>query len=198
MFLRELVERCRSYRRFDESYSIGRETLIELISLARLSASAGNLQPLKYFLSYKQETNQHIFPTLRWAAYLKEWPGPAAGERPSAYIVVLGDTQIAQLFGIDAGIASQNILLGAVERGLGGCIIGSVDREDLRQALHIPSHLEILHVIALGKPVEKVVIEDIPPGGDIRYWRDEKGVHHVPKRSLRELIINPALDHEPL
>ncbi len=190
MSLKELVERCRSYRRFDETHRISKETLVELISLARLSASAGNLQPLKYFLSWQEETNRLIFPTLHWAAYLKDWPGPPEGERPAAYIVVLGDRNIAQVFGVDAGIASQNILLGAVERGLGGCIIGSVDREDLRQALDLPGHLEILHVIALGKPVEKVVIEDIPPGGDIRYWRDEKGVHHVPKRPLSELILN--------
>ncbi len=188
--MRDLVERCRSYRRFDESYRLSKEILVDLVALARLSASAGNLQPLKYFLSWEEETNRLIFPTLHWAAYLKDWPGPAEGERPAAYIVVLGDRNIAQVFGVDAGIASQNILLGAVERGLGGCIIGSVDREDLRQALKLPEHLEILHVIALGKPAEKVVIEDLPPGGDIRYWRDENGVHHVPKRPLSELILN--------
>ncbi|NPB08736.1 MAG: nitroreductase family protein [Thermodesulfobacteria bacterium] len=190
MLLKELVERCRSYRRFDEAHRLTKEDLVELVSLARLAASAGNLQPLKYFLSWEDKTNRLIFPTLHWAAYLKDWPGPAEGERPAAYIVVLGDRNIAQVFGVDAGIASQNILLGAVEKGLGGCIIGSVDRDDLRKALDIPQHLEILHVIALGKPAEKVVIEDLPPGGDIRYWRDENGVHHVPKRTLSELIIN--------
>ena len=190
MSLKELVEKCRSYRRFVEEHPVGKEVLLDLIRLARLSASAGNLQPLKYYLSYTPETNQRIFPSLRWAAYLKDWPGPVPGERPAAYIVVLGDRDIAQVFGVDAGIASQNILLGAVERGLGGCILGSIDREELRKALEIPNHLEILHVIALGKPAEKVVIEDMPPGGDVRYWRDEEGVHHVPKRPLEELIIN--------
>ncbi len=188
MGLYELVKRCRSYRRFEEDFVIGLNTLKDLIKLARLSASAGNLQPLKYILSCDPKSNAKIFPHLHWAAYLKDWPGPAEGERPSAYIIVLGDKEIAQVFGVDAGIATQNILLGAIERGLGGCIIGSVDRDELREELHIPERFEILHVIALGRPKEKVVIEDIPPGGDIRYWRDEEGVHHVPKRPLNELI----------
>ncbi len=190
MDLAELIRRCRSYRRFDESFHLDRELLLSLIHLARLSASAGNLQPLKYILSWEPEKNQKIFSYLRWAAYLKGWPGPGIGERPTAYIIVLGDRDIAQVFGVDAGLATQNILLGAVEKGLGGCIIGSVDREGLRQALGIPDRFEILHVIALGKPAEQVVIEDIPEGGDIRYWRDEKGVHHVPKRPLSELILD--------
>ncbi len=190
MDLSKLIYRCRSYRRFDESFRLDRELLLSLIRLARLSASAGNLQPLKYILSWEPEKNQKIFSYLRWAAYLKDWPGPGAGERPTAYIIVLGDRDIAQVFGVDAGLATQNILLGAVEKGLGGCIIGSVDREGLREALGIPERFEILHVIALGKPAEQVVIEDIPEGGDIRYWRDEKGIHHVPKRPLSELVLD--------
>ncbi len=189
MKLVELIRRCRSYRRFDESFKLNREILTSLIELARFSASAGNLQPLKYILSWEEEKNQKIFSQLRWAAYLKDWPGPGPGERPTGYIIVLGDREIAQVFGVDAGIATQNILLGAVEMGLGGCIIGSVDRDGVREALNIPSRFEILHVIALGKPTETIVIEDLQKGEDIRYWRDEMGVHHVPKRALSELIL---------
>jgi hypothetical protein len=130
-----------------------------------------------------------VFPLLGWAGYLKDWPGPAEGERPSAYIIVLGDKEIRRSFGCDHGIAAQSILLGATEKGLGGCIIGSVQKEGLREALEIPSRYEILLVIALGKPKETVVLEEIDPGGDIKYYRDEHGVHHVPKRSLDELIL---------
>ncbi len=189
MKLIELIKRCRSYRRFDESFKCNKELLTSLIELARLSASAGNLQPLKYILSWEPEKNEKIFSYLRWAAYLKDWPGPKPGERPTGYIIVLGDKKISQVFGVDAGIATQNILLGAVEMGLGGCIIGSVDRDGLRKALNIPEQFEILHVIALGKPKEIVVIEDLREGGDIRYFRDEKGIHHVPKRPISELIL---------
>lgn len=184
-----LVTQNRSYRRFDSSVAITPETLRALVELARLSASGRNAQPLKYLLSCTPEQNALIFQHLAWAAYLKDWPGPAEGERPTAYIVVLGDKQISQTFGIDPGLAIQNILLGAVERGLGGCILGSVRREELRQALALPERYEILYVVALGKPAEMVVVEPVGPDGDTRYWRDAAGVHHVPKRALDEIIL---------
>ncbi len=187
--LRDLVLRNRSYRRFDAGHAVSRDTLLELVDLARHTASAANRQPLKYILSADPGTNAEIFPCLAWAGYLKDWPGPAPHERPTAYIVVLIDESITTDWWCDDGIAAHTILLGAVERGLGGCIIGAVQRERLRQALGIPGHLRIRLVIALGRPVETVVIEELPPGGDIRYWRDARGVHHVPKRCLDEIVI---------
>lgn len=191
LVLPSLVTRNRTYRRFYEDAPIAIATLRELVDLARLSASAANRQPLRYILSTDRETNAEIFPTLAWAGYLKDWPGPEEGERPAAYIVVLADTALSlpAYVGVDHGLAVQNILLGAVERGLGGCIIGSVKRDQLRQALAIPERYEILVVLALGKPKETVVVEEIGPDGDIKYWRDAEGVHHVPKRRLTDLII---------
>jgi nitroreductase len=187
--LKELVIRNRSYRRFFESEEISDETLRELVELARLSASGANMQPLKYWISSALQTNERIFPHLGWAAYLRDWPGPDEGERPSAYIIVLGDTDIRSSFGVDHGIAAQSILLGATERGLGGCIIASVDRDALREALDIALRYEILLVVALGRPKEDVVIEPVAPDGDIRYWRDADGVHHLPKRALDDIIV---------
>lgn len=186
--LKNLIQRNRSCRRFYQEVKIDVEALRELIDLARLSPSSGNLQPLKYILSCNPEKNNLIFPCLSWAGYLKDW-SPPEGERPSAYIIILGDKEIASSFGYDAGIAAQSILLGAKEKDLGGCIIGSVQREKLRTSLNIPGKYEILLVLSLGKPKEKVVIEKVGPKGDIKYWRDSGGVHHVPKRSLDELII---------
>jgi len=187
--VRDLILKNRSYRRFHQEVAIELETLRELVDLARLSASARNMQPLKYILSGDPEKNALIFPQLGWAGYLKDWPGPSEGERPSAYIIILGDTEIRQSFGCDHGIAVQSILMGATEKGLGGCMIGSVKRDELRKALGIPARYEILLVLALGKPREKVVIESVGADGDIKYWRDSDSVHHVPKRSLDEIII---------
>lgn len=187
--LEDLIRRNRSYRRFDQNHSIALETLRDLVDLARLSASSANLQPLKYILSCDPETNERIFPHTRWAGYLEDWNGPAPGERPAAYIVILGDTEIKKSITCDQGIAAQSMLLGATERGLGGCIIGSLEMEGLRQTLDIPQQYEILLILALGKPVETVEIEEVGPDGDIRYYRDDEGVHHVPKRSLSELVI---------
>jgi len=186
---KDLVRNNRSYRRFDEAAVIDRKTLEELVELARLSASAANRQPLKYILSCSRAPNASIFAHLAWAGYLEGWKGPAAGERPAAYIIILGDTKITGDFHCDHGIAAQSILLGASEKGLGGCIVASIKRDDLRAALDLPEHLEILLVLALGKPAERVVVEEVGPSGDIKYWRDADGVHHVPKRALSDLII---------
>ncbi len=187
--IESLIAKNRSYRRFYEEETIAPETLRELVNLARLSASSSNAQPLKYILSCEPGRNGRIFPCTMWAGYLKDWDGPEEGERTAGYVIILGDKNINSSFGVDHGIAAQSILLGAVERGLGGCIIGSVHREKLREALEIPEHLEILLVVVLGKPKEKVVIETVAPDGDIKYYRDSEGVHHVPKRSLDELIV---------
>ena len=187
--IKDLVLKNRSYRRFYQETAIDLETLRKLVDLARLSASGGNIQPLKYILSCDPEKNALIFPHLRWAAYLKDWPGPPEGEMPSAYIIILGDKNISAQFGCDYGIAAQSILLGATEKGLGGCMIATIRREELRQDLEIPANYEILLAIALGKPKEIVVLETVGPDGDIKYWRDEAGKHHVPKRPLDEIII---------
>jgi nitroreductase len=186
--IRDFVLRNRSYRRFDE-VDIKIETLKELVDLGRLSASAMNAQPLKYILSCEAERNSLIFPHLVWATFLKTWPGPAEGERPSAYVVILGDAEISRYWDYDAGIAAQSILLGAIEKGLGGCMIANIRKEGLRKALKVPERYEILLVLALGKPKEKVVIETLGPDGDTKYWRDSEGVHHVPKRPLDEIVI---------
>lgn len=187
--IRDLIIRNRSYRRFYQEFAVERETLRELVDLARFSASAANMQPLKYILSCDPQKNALIFPHLAWAGYLKDWAGPSEGERPSAYIIILGDTEITRSFGCDHGIAAQSILLGATEKGLGGCIIGAVQKQGLRQSLEIPPRYEILLVLALGKPKETVVIDTVGPSGDIRYWRDGEGVHHVPKRLLDDITV---------
>ena len=188
--LKDLILKNRSYRRFDQTYGVDRETLRELVDLARLSPSGMNMQALKYILAAEPELNARIFATLGWAAYLREWPGPAEGERPTAYIIILGDTSIQKDSGCDHGIAAQSIMLGAAEKGLGGCMIGSIKKPVLRAALKIPEQYEILLVLALGKPAETVVLETVGEDGSVRYWRDEASVHHVPKRALDAIIID--------
>ena len=141
--IRDLILKNRTYRRFFEEERIERKTLEELLDLARLSPSGGNMQSLKYIISCEKEINRKIFPNLIWAGYLKDWDGPEEGERPSAYIVVLSDTAVNSNFFWDHGIASQSILLGAVEKGLGGCQFGAFKKESLRKALDISEQYEI-------------------------------------------------------
>lgn len=187
---KDIVRRNRSYRRFFENEPISRETLLALVDLARLVPSGANKQALRYYLSYTEEQNEKIFYTLGWAGYLKDWQGPDAGERPSAYIVIVQNAGYPMTTVIDYGIAAQTILLGAVERGLGGCMFGNIQKAQLREALGVAEDYEILLVIALGRPKETVVIDEIEHDGDIKYWRDQKQIHHVPKRKLNDIIMN--------
>ncbi len=187
--LKDLILKNRSYRRFYQSEKISQEQLLDWIDLARNSASARNAQSLKYILSTEESLNATIFDQLAWAGYLSYWSGPEDGERPSAYIVVLNDTLISGNYFCDDGIAMQSILLGATEAKFGGCIIHSVNRNKLRELFNLSEQFEILHVLALGKPKETVVLDEVKED-DIKYWRDENEVHHVPKRSLNEIILS--------
>ena len=186
---KDLVLKCRSYRRFYQDVALDIGTLRELVDLARLSASGVNRQPLKYILSCSKENNALIFSTLRWAGLLKSWPGPAEGERPAGYVIILGDKEIVPNFGVDHGIAAHAILLGSVEKGLGGCMLGSIDREKLCQLPNIQTRYEILRVVALGKPKEKIILETMQSIDKTDYWRDKDEGHHVPKRRLKDVII---------
>lgn len=188
MKITNLIKSNRSYRRFDQSVEISLETLTKYIDLARHSASGTNRQPLKYLLIAEPNECKRVFPFTRWAGYLSDWDGPSEGERPAAYVIILGDREISENYFVDHGIAAQSILLGAVEDGFGGCMIASIDRKGLVDELKLPEKFEVLLIIALGKPAEKVVIDDIKDN-DFRYWRDSEEIHHVPKRTLEELIV---------
>lgn len=186
--IRDLILKNRSYRRFEESVKISSLQIKKWIELARFSASARNYQPLKYAVVTHPGTCAKIFPFLGWAGYLTNWKGPEEGERPVAYVAVLKDKLISENYYCDDGIAMQSILLGAVEDGFGGCMIGSVNKSKVSGILELPEHLELLWIIALGKPAEKCVLEDAKEG-EIKYYRGQDDVHHVPKRPLDELIF---------
>ena len=190
--LLDLVKKNRSYRRFNQEIRIPDEQIRRWIELARNSASGRNMQPLKYAICNHEQKVAQIFEHVAWAGYLKEWRGPAEGEQPVAYVAVLKDKSLSENIYCDDGIAIQTLLLGAVSDGFGGCIIGSYNKSKVTAILKLPDHLEILWIVALGKPVEKVVLEELE-GEDIRYWRDKEQVHHVPKRKLEDIIyIEPS------
>jgi nitroreductase len=189
MSFKELVLQTRSYRRFHQTTPVSLDTLRELVDLARQAASGSNIQPLKYVLVANAALNARVFPCTRWAGYLEDWSGPAEGERPVAYVAILGDIKLGREFDTDLGIAAQTIMLAATERGLGGCMLGSLDRDALREVLEVPDQYKILLLLALGQPAETVVLEPVGPDGNIRYYRDADDVHHVPKRTLTEVIV---------
>ncbi|MBP7507962.1 MAG: nitroreductase family protein [Prolixibacteraceae bacterium] len=187
--IKDILIKNRSYRRYDENVEIPEEKLVEWVNLTRYCASGKNAQPLKYIISCEKEKNKKVFSTLAWAAFLKDWDGPVEGERPTAYIIQMLDTAISSNFFCDDGIAAQSILLAAVEEGFGGCIFRSINKAKLTELLGIPDQFQIINVISLGKPIEKVVIDDLK-NDDYKYWREEDGTHHVPKRLLKDILLN--------
>ena len=190
MHFRELVTQCRSYRRFDGNFPVPEDSVRELVELACYVPSAKNLQPLKFIAVCEPSLLEALYPHLSWAGYFADWSGPAEGERPPAYLVMLGDLSISSEFACDSGIAAQTILLGATASGLGGCIIGFLDREKTRALLNIPERFSIIMAIALGKPLETVVIDQMGDDDPVRYFRDANGIHHVPKRVVDDVLVN--------
>ncbi len=189
MDVRELTLRNRSYRRFHQDVPVDMQTLRELVDLARISQSPWNQQAIKFLLCNRPEVNAEIFKHLVWASRMPEWPGPAEGERPAAYIIVVADKELGKVFNYDHVVAGTSILLGAVERGLGGCLVGAFSQKKMQATLKLGERYVPLLAIALGKPNERIVLDEVGPDGNTAYWNDEQGVHHVPKRSLDDLIL---------
>jgi nitroreductase len=185
--MRELVRRARSIRRFAETERISEAALRELVDLARLTPSAANLQKLRYRIVSDPQHCAALFPCLAWAGYLKEWGGPAEGERPTGYVVILSKGEAATT--ADTGIAAQTIQLAAAEMGYGACMLGSLQRDRIKQVLNLPAEYHVNLVIALGRPAEQVVIEEVPSGADLKYYRTPDQVHHVPKLRLKDVLV---------
>lgn len=186
--IRELTISNRSFRRFDQKKAISRETLEELVDISRYTASGANKQPTRYMVFCSPEENSRVFAALRWAAFYKDWEGPAEGERPAGYIVMLEPEGKAA--GWDEGIKGQTMLLAAAEKGIGGCFIANIDKKLLAENIAIPEGYGVTLVIALGYPAEKVNLTEIPAEGDSKYYRDENGTQTVPKIILKDLILN--------
>ena len=184
------VRTTRTYRRFDEGDPIPADLLEGLVDLARLTVSGANRQPLRYRVIVDAATRAQVFDTLKWAGALPDWDGPERGERPTGYIVIC-DAGGGATLRVDEGIAAQTIMLAARQAGFGGCFLHAFDAVRLTDALALDeAGVRPLMVVALGRPVEDVRIEPLdaaPAGTD--YWRDAEGAHHVPKRSLEEVLV---------
>lgn len=189
--LKELIQKNRTYRRFDERVKIDCLQLERWLEVVRYTASMRNVQPLKYILITDPEECNWLTSQVTWAGYLPEWEGPQTGERPTAYLVQVLDTDIAASGRFDEGLQIEAITLMAVEDGFGACILRSFSSAELVRRYGLKENLHPCCLIALGKPAEEVVVEDVVNEEDIKYWHDENSVHHVPKRTLENLIVEP-------
>jgi len=182
----EKITSRRTIRKYAQKNVPQEVFLVRCVDAARLSPSGANRQPLKYIIVNDQELIKEVFSTLGWAGYLPDYH-PSEYEMPRAYIVIIVDKSIRENPGHDAGIAAMSISMVAYDEGLGSCILGAVDREKLRGILKVPDSLDIVLVVALGYPAENPVADKMN-NGDIKYWLDENGILHVPKRSLEEVV----------
>jgi len=182
--LKDIVKKARTYRRFKQD-KISMEQLEELVGLARFAPSGANSQPIRYILINEQKMCDKIFPLISWAGALRDWNGPVEGEKPVAYIMLVSEKPAT----INTGIAAQTIVLGAMEQGIGACMIGALKREQAAEAVNLANYkIELL--IALGYPGETVVVDDVKQGSKLAYYRDNEDIHHVPKIILDDMIIN--------
>ena len=188
--LKSLVLQNRSYRAFDESAPIGEETMRALVELARKVGSGMNRQPLRYRILCDKADISTMRANCRFASKLPVKLPPANG-KPTGFILLFIDREAgspASLALKDVGIAAQTILLGATEKGFGGCMLGSFNPEQLRTDFGISARYEPALAIALGKPAEPVVLTEAADG-NLDYYRDEAGTHYVPKRAAKDIYI---------
>ncbi len=188
MSVYDLIRKRRTVRRFAQK-PVALETLKQIVDAGRLAPSASNLQPLEFMILEKTRAVQYVFERTRWAGYLPPDQGkPAADQAPVAFILILVNKKIrAEGYGADVGAAAENMILTALEQGVAACWIGSIiDRADIKSELAIPEHCELDSLLALGYPAEDPVAE--PLDDSVKYYRDEQGRLHVPKRTLAAVL----------
>ncbi len=184
----DAIMKRRTIRKFEQR-EVSRDILIKLIDCARVAAYGANIQPLKFAIIDKPQILKDIYPMTKWAGYLPDG-APKEDERPAAYIAALGDKKIKAngTFECEAGAAVTTMMLAAVEEGLGTCWLGAIDREKIKKLIGIDEHLDVAYLLAVGYPKQESRTTEIK-NGDVKYYEDENGVIHVPKRSLDEVII---------
>ena len=189
MNFKELVKSNRTCRRYDGTKSITRQDLLDLVDLVRYAPCGKNKQALRFALVADEETKARVFDNIFWAGFLKDWDGPIEGERPGGYILVFDDNDYGRAMVEDVGLAGQTLALGARAGGKAVCIFKAFKEKEIKEALGLGDNFNLLMVVAVGYPLEEVVIDDIHAGDDIKYYRDQDQVHHVPKIVTEDLLV---------
>ena len=182
--LASLLAKNRSTRGFDTSFKVRKDQLVSLVEAARLAPSAMNQQVLRYRLVTEEEAHL-LLPHIRMGAALPELKLPLEGTEPNAFVVICTDKE-SRYIDMDMGIATQTMLLRAVEMGLNGICIAAFDHEAVREALHLPLAPQL--ILAIGRSVERIEVVDIAEGESTTYYR-KNGTHFVPKVKVEDLII---------
>ncbi len=188
MDVKTALRERRTIRKFTKQ-PIPRQDLIDLVDYARLAAYPGNNQSLRFAIIDEKALVDAVFVNTKWAGYLADGT-PKDDERPTAFIAVLGDNSIKKTFEVEAGAAVTSMMLGAFDKGIASCWIGSLNRTEVMNVLGISKEkYSLVYVLALGYPAQKSRVCQMQDG-DIKYFLDEENVLNVPKHSLDEVIID--------
>lgn len=191
--IKDLARQSRSWRGYDESRRISREELLEFVDAARYAPSSVNGQPFQYILAWEKEKVDLIQPLTGWARALPHMKLPHPGKCPTAFIIICQNTEWAadlNRYPRDVGAVAQTMLLAATEAGLGGIMIGNFSPNKVSEALNLPEYLVPMLIVAFGKPDEDIRLVEVETGESLKYYRDEKDVHYVPKRKLKDVVID--------
>lgn len=182
----ELAKQTRSVRKFDENVRLSDEEIMHLMDIVSVLPVSRNRASYSFYHATGEEAKM-IYPHMRWALNIPEWDGPEEGERPGSLLLVLtDDASPSPMNCVNLGIASLGIVMGAREMGYSACILRSIDHNHIAKKLGLKKTVQL--VIALGKGAQEVTIE--PYEGSDKYWMDEEGNQHVPKRTGASYLDN--------
>ena len=182
-----LLRKNRSHRAFDTSYTVAKRQLEAIVSVNDKLPSGRNAQTLRFRLLDAPGGGEDFCRFLHLGGYLPELHLPVPGTEPKAFIIVCSTEAESPIVNIDLGISLQSMALKAVEIGLNALIVKAFNRQEIKEALGLP--LDPLAVLAIGKGTERIVLDEVHTGSDLRHYRDADGTHHVPKIAVSELLI---------
>lgn len=187
MGIYETIISRRTIRKFKQE-KIDLKILKKIVNTGRLAPSAANLQPLEYLIIDDEDLKKEVFPNLAWAGYIKPEGDPGIGEEPVAYIIILANKKINPAPERDIGASAENMNLTCQEEGIGCCWIGAFKKKKINEIIRVPAGLSAELILAMGYPLEKPVSEDIEKDSSIKYYKDDSGTLHVPKRRLEDIL----------
>ena len=128
-----------------------------ILDAGRLAPSAGNLQPWKFIVVKSAENKKKISE----ACYQQYWMQTA----PIHIIIFAEINKMNRFYGLrgerlysiqSCALAAQNIMLEAINQGLGCCFVSAFDEEMISRYFSIPSFGRPQAIITLGYPGEEV------------------------------------------
>ena len=187
MDILELLASRRTYRRFLQK-PVPADVIADMAEAVRLSSCGANRQAIRLVVVQSPEMVAKVQPLVKWAAYLPPEQGtPQPEEQPVLFAAVVQDTSIPGDKDTDAGIALANLTLAAWAKGVGSCIMGSIDRPRLTELLGLTGHQKLHSMVALGYPSHSARVVPMTGETGVNYYLDENRDYCVPKRSKEEI-----------